>query len=113
KRSEPAQDLGFRGDGLCGHATSESSVSPRGFAKLSVTHPDHFDNETRCRSCSMRRARAAAGAEWGRRWDAWLLAEDRRLAELANRFRSLAEVIHKTDPWLTLAESCEQSSLSV
>ena len=31
----------------------------------------------------MRRARADAGAEWGRRWDAWLLAEDRRLAELA------------------------------
>jgi len=31
----------------------------------------------------MRRARALAGAEWGRRWDAWLLAEDRRLAELA------------------------------
>jgi hypothetical protein len=31
----------------------------------------------------MRRARARAGAEWGRRWDAWLLAEDRRLAQLA------------------------------
>jgi hypothetical protein len=31
----------------------------------------------------MRRARANAGAEWGRRWDAWLLAEDRRLAQLA------------------------------
>jgi len=168
----------------------------------------------------MRRARAAAGAEWGRRWDAWLLAEDLRLAELApllevpqlatelasefgiprtpqavrhraaslgvrvpirwlsladverlfgvdggtvlrrwmatgalralprsgrgraphwrfretdveafirahpwlydwkrmdptNRLRSLAEVIHKADPWLTLSEACEQSSLSV
>src|ERR1700687_2465456 len=31
----------------------------------------------------MRKARAQAGARWGRRWDAWLLAEDRRLAELA------------------------------
>ena len=31
----------------------------------------------------MRRARADAGAEWGRRWDAWLLGEDLRLAELA------------------------------
>ena len=31
----------------------------------------------------MRRARAQAGADWGRRWDAWLLAEDRRLAQLA------------------------------
>ncbi len=30
----------------------------------------------------MRRARAAAGAEWGRRWDAWLAAEERRLVEL-------------------------------
>lgn len=31
----------------------------------------------------MRRARAAAGSRWGRRWDAWLPGEDRRLAELA------------------------------
>ena len=31
----------------------------------------------------MRRARAMAGAAWGRRWDAWLVAEDRRLAQLA------------------------------
>jgi hypothetical protein len=126
----------------------------------------------------MRRARALAGAEWGPRWDAWLLAEDRRLAELApllevpqlaaelaaefgiprtpqavrhraaslgvrvpirwmsladveafirahpwlydwkrmdptSRLRSLAEVIHKADPWLTLAEAAEQSALSV
>src|SRR5207248_6585190 len=31
----------------------------------------------------MRRLRAQAGANWGRRWDAWLPAEDRRLAQLA------------------------------
>ena len=31
----------------------------------------------------MARARAAAGPAWGRRWDAWLPAEERRLVELA------------------------------
>ena len=33
--------------------------------------------------------------------------------QLANRFRSLAEVIHKADPWLTLGEAELQSSLSI
>lgn len=31
----------------------------------------------------MRRARAAAGDRWTKRWDTWLPGEDRRLAELA------------------------------
>src|SRR5258708_13626802 len=81
---EPGQDLGFSGNGLSGHVSSEYSVGePRRFAKLNATHPDHVESDPKCRSCSLRPARALAGAEWGPRWDASLLAEDRRLAALA------------------------------
>ncbi|MCA1646790.1 MAG: hypothetical protein LC797_15480 [Chloroflexi bacterium] len=41
----------------------------------------------------------------------WLY--DWRRMRAANRFRSLAEVIHKADPWLTLAEAELQSALSI
>ena len=41
----------------------------------------------------------------------WLY--DWKRMDPAHRLRSLAEVIHKTDPWLTLAEAREQSALSM
>jgi hypothetical protein len=33
--------------------------------------------------------------------------------QFPNRFRSLAEVIHKADPWLTLSAAEVQSTLSI
>jgi hypothetical protein len=44
----------------------------------------------------MRRVRAAAGPRWGRRWDAWLPEEERRLAELG--------------PWLELPQLAAELS---